>query len=264
MSSADPRADLTIEELRASNALVLRLAGSLDSLTSPSLGARLDGLNTRSKPEIVLDLAKVSYISSAGLGVIMRASTTLASAGGSLALAAPQKHVKDAFDISGLGKRVALYRSLEAALAKSIENFAPEASDCPLQRNKDAVLRFLMMIQFCAYAELPSVVHDGMRVRLTPSLDHAGQGSDLGSADEFESHLRDLHSVQDIDILVESMVAEGDLVATNNITTRRYRDGRTMSTRFMAFYRLKDHRIVEKTDVYDRLHEQQQLAASAG
>ena len=33
-----------------------------------------------------------------------------------------------------------------------------------------------------------------------------------------------------------------------------------MATRYMSFYRLSDGKIVEKTDVYDRLHEQQQLA----
>jgi predicted ester cyclase len=36
-----------------------------------------------------------------------------------------------------------------------------------------------------------------------------------------------------------------------------------MATRYLSFYRLIDGKIVEKTDVYDRLHEQQQLAAPA-
>jgi len=254
---------LHVTERRASGAFVLALSGSIDSSTAPDLSARLDRLASKRGTNVVLDLAQAAYISSAGLGAIVRAATALGSSGGSLVLAAPQKHVKDAFDVSGMSRRIPLYRSLEAALARSIENFSADESTCPLQRNKDAVLRFLMIVQFRAYAELPAVTHEGMRVRLTPSLDHAGRGSELGSTREFEAHLRDLHSVQEIDILIESMVAEGDLVATHNVTTRRYRDGRTMSTRFMAFYRLKDHRIVEKIDVYDRLHEQQQLAAAA-
>ncbi|MEY3111448.1 MAG: SnoaL-like polyketide cyclase, partial [Actinomycetota bacterium] len=99
-------------------------------------------------------------------------------------------------------------------------------------------------------AEMPVVTDPAMVTRLTPSLAHGAHGSILPSANDFEDHLQHLHSTQDIEIVIESMIAEGDEVATNNITRRHYRDGRFMTTRYLSFYRLKDGRIVEKTDVY--------------
>jgi len=190
------------------------------------------------------------------------ASNSARARAGEVALCSPQKHVREVFEISGLQKLLPLYRSREAYLARSLGNFPdlPEDADASTTaRNKRAVLRFLMILQFCTYAEMPVVADPAMVTHLTPSLAHGAHGSILPSANDFEDHLQHLHSTQDIEIVIESMIAEGDEVATNNITRRHYRDGRFMTTRYLSFYRLKDGRIVEKTDVYDRLHEQQQL-----
>jgi anti-anti-sigma factor len=252
---------------RAGGAHVLTLGGSIDGTTAPSLDDRLAPLLALETPRILIDLAGTSYISSAGLRSFVAASQSARARAGEVALCSPQKHVREVFLISGLDRLFPLYRSREAYLARSLGNFADEPADAelsPLVRNKRAVLRFLMILQFCTYAEMPVVADPAMVTRLSPSLVHGTHGNVLPSAGAFEDHLQHLHSTQDIEIVIESMIAEGDEVATNNLTRRHYRDGRFMTTRYLSFYRLRDGRIVEKTDVYDRLHEQQQLATPAG
>lgn len=259
---------LSFTSARAGGASVLALAGSVDGTTAAQLDAQLAPLLAGSEPPLILlDLAGTGYISSAGLRSFVGAFKAARAREGEVALCSPQKHVREVFEISGLQKLLPLYRSREAYLSRSLGNFPDlpdEADDSPTARNKRAVLRFLMVLQFCTYAEMPVVTDPAMVTRLSPSLAHGAHGSVLPSAGDFEDHLQHLHSTQDIDIVIESMIAEGDEVATNNITRRHYRDGRFMSTRYLSFYRLKDGRIVEKTDVYDRLHEQQQLGMVKG
>jgi anti-sigma B factor antagonist len=252
---------LAFRSARAGGASVLALDGSVDAVTSHLLDARLDPLLSGASPRVLLDFAGVGYISSAGLRSILLGAKTARARDGEFALCGLQRHVREAFEVSGFAKILPLYASREAYLSRSLDHFSSDAVDCPLQRNKNAVLRFLMILQFSNYSEMPLVTDPSMVTRLTPSLAHGEHGNQLPSAGAFEEHLQHLHSLQDIDIVIESMIAEGDQVATNNITHRHYKDGRYMATRYMSFYRLSDGKIVEKIDVYDRLHEQQQLAA---
>jgi ketosteroid isomerase-like protein len=71
--------------------------------------------------------------------------------------------------------------------------------------------------------------------------------------------MRSGHEFPDI-TPIQSMIAEGDMVAVHNISTHSYADGRSMTTPYMSFYRLHDGKIVEASHVYDRLHEQSQLS----
>jgi len=252
---------LSCKVTRAGGSAVLRLEGPIDSVTAPDLDGWLAPLTTAEGTNLLLDLSGVGYISSAGLRSVMTAHKASIARGGSVAICSVQPHVRGVFDVSGFDKVIPVYESCHVYLARKIENFEPARAENRLQRNKNAVLRFLMILQFCNYADLADVVHESMKTKLSPSLDHDDEGTSLASADDFAEHLKQLHSLLDMEIVIESMIAEGDYVATNNITRRHYRDGRTMSTRFLSFYRLKDGKIIEKTDVYDRLDEQQQLAA---
>ncbi len=262
-----PAARLQVSQARAGGATVLGLRGAVDSITAPTLEAQLDPhLTGGDAPRVLLDLSETNYISSAGLRLFVKSSQVALKRSGELAFCSPQKHVHEVLELAGLSSAFALFASREAYLARSIGGLADAVDDASLtalDRNKRAVLRFLMILQFCTYAEMPIVTDPEMVTRLAPSLTHGDAGNTLGGVAAFESHLRDLHSTQEIDIVIESMIAEGDMVATNNITRRHYRDGRFMATRYLSFYRLHNERIVEKIDVYDRLDEQQQLARNS-
>lgn len=117
-----------------------------------------------------------------------------------------------------------------------------------------------MAIQFQQFAEMSAVTFDGMTTTHTPSLNAQRGGHGFASSAEYSDYVKQLNASKDIEIVIQSMIAEGDMVAVHNISTHSYADGRSMTTPYMSFYRLQDGKIVEVSHVYDRLHEQSQLA----
>ena len=76
------------------------LAGRLDAAESPRAQSFLDSLPT---PK-VLDLARLEYVSSAGLGVLLRTQKRAMSGGGGLVLINASKHLRDIFRYSGFDR----------------------------------------------------------------------------------------------------------------------------------------------------------------
>lgn len=81
--------------------LTLALEGGLDTLSSPQLEGELD---LKGVTELVIDLSKVTYISSAGLRVFLVAYKTLAQEGGKMTLTSPQEAVRKFLAITGFSK----------------------------------------------------------------------------------------------------------------------------------------------------------------
>jgi anti-anti-sigma factor len=74
--------------------------GRLDAAQAPKAQEFLDTIPRN----CVLDLGKVDYISSAGLGVLLKTHKRLASAGGALKLVNINSHIHDIFQYSGFDK----------------------------------------------------------------------------------------------------------------------------------------------------------------
>jgi anti-sigma B factor antagonist len=82
MSKTHHRSVPHLRERPAPRATVLELRGEIDLVTAPSLSARLDALTAHSRPDLVLDMRRVSFIDCTGLGILCRArSRTLARQG---------------------------------------------------------------------------------------------------------------------------------------------------------------------------------------
>ena len=77
----------------------VRPAGKLDSNTSPILENHLAGLRRDGATTIVLDLKDLTYISSAGVRVVLVAKKTMKAAGGDVALTNLQPQIRKVFDI---------------------------------------------------------------------------------------------------------------------------------------------------------------------
>ena len=78
----------------------VRLAGRLDTVTSPELDTRLAPLlGDPAVTALVLDLAALEYISSAGIRCVVKARKALEGREGSLALVSVQPPVQKVFDI---------------------------------------------------------------------------------------------------------------------------------------------------------------------
>lgn len=66
---------------------------------------------------VVIDLASVSYVDSAGIGALVSAYSTVRSSGGSLALANVGKRVADLLQITKLYTVFSVYASVDEAVA---------------------------------------------------------------------------------------------------------------------------------------------------
>lgn len=84
----------------------LILTGELDTHTAPTLARHLDGI----EPDrtIELDLSATSFISSAGLSVILDAHRRLNDGGGSLVVSAADPNVARTIELSGLSEVLGL------------------------------------------------------------------------------------------------------------------------------------------------------------
>ena len=82
------------------------LVGELDTHTSPQLASALTDVDGGSA--VVLDVAGVSFISSAGLSVILNAQRSLTESGGSLRVEAPTAPVARMIELSGLAEAFGL------------------------------------------------------------------------------------------------------------------------------------------------------------
>jgi anti-sigma B factor antagonist len=90
--------------------------GEIDALTAPKLGRRLLGLLDEGKTGLIVDLSRVTFMDSTGIGVILHALRRLAMSGGRLVLVCPTDRILRPFQITGLVGRLQILRSREEAL----------------------------------------------------------------------------------------------------------------------------------------------------
>ena len=79
---------------------VVVIAGRLDAAQSPAAQSFLDKV----QGPVTLDCSKLEYISSAGLGVLLKTQKRLMAANGKLRLAGVNPHLRDIFQYSGFDR----------------------------------------------------------------------------------------------------------------------------------------------------------------
>lgn len=99
----------------AGNATVVRLAGELDLYNADEIRNALNEVIATSPARVVVDLTDVDFLDSTALGVLIEARSKLGA--DELALAAPQHEVRRTLQVSGLDRRLAVYDTVDAALA---------------------------------------------------------------------------------------------------------------------------------------------------
>ena len=83
----------TFTEEQGGEVLRVSLDGSLDGTTAPKLDADLSARIRSGLSLLVLDMKRLSYISSAGLRVVFKTAKALRAVGGAVALANRQPHI---------------------------------------------------------------------------------------------------------------------------------------------------------------------------
>jgi anti-anti-sigma factor len=105
---------MTVEIERLENLSVIYAAGEIDAVTCMKLEEALNGLFEGGEERIILDMEKVSYISSAGLRVILTATQELLGEG-QFVLSSLSEDVKEILEMTGFPNIIEIYNDLETA-----------------------------------------------------------------------------------------------------------------------------------------------------
>ena len=89
---------MTITKEQKGNSLTIALEGRLDTTTAPELEKELKSLD--GVAELKLDFAKLEYISSAGLRVLLAAHKTMSKQGG-MKVTNVNEIVQEVFEVTG-------------------------------------------------------------------------------------------------------------------------------------------------------------------
>jgi anti-anti-sigma factor len=95
---------------------ILELTGRIDSVTSEGIESRITGALNDRPPALVLDLTNVTFVSSAGLRVLLMAAKRCRKENVALALHSVAPQIVMVFSQSGLEGFLPVYDSRESAL----------------------------------------------------------------------------------------------------------------------------------------------------
>jgi anti-sigma B factor antagonist len=109
--------ELTLEHRTEGAATVLVVAGEVDVYTAPKLREKLVELVSDGHYNIVVDMTKVEFLDSTGLGVLVGGLKRVRSHNGSLELVCDQERILKIFRITGLTKVFPIHDTLEEALS---------------------------------------------------------------------------------------------------------------------------------------------------
>ena len=90
---------MNIEKVLNDNEIVLNISGRLDTTTAPALETEFVQLQAQCE-QLVLDFAKLEYLSSAGLRVLLKMQKSMAAKGG-MKLLHVNETVMEVFEITG-------------------------------------------------------------------------------------------------------------------------------------------------------------------
>ena len=90
---------MTINRKENNGAYIYEIEGRIDTLTAPELESDIKGVADKAE-SLLLDFAKVEYISSAGLRVLLFAHKTMAKKGG-LKVVNVGEDIMEIFDVTG-------------------------------------------------------------------------------------------------------------------------------------------------------------------
>ena len=95
---------------------VIYIRGHVDAHTAPRLEDAIGAIAGEGAHQVVLDLADLTYISSAGLGVLTGTLGSFRERGGDLKLARTPDKVYRVLDLLGFTRLLALFDSTEEAI----------------------------------------------------------------------------------------------------------------------------------------------------
>jgi anti-sigma B factor antagonist len=93
--------------------MVLELSGEVDAATSQDLGKTLKDMLDQGCHRIVIDISKMTFISSAGIRTLLYSHREADQLGGALRLVAPTDQVQRVFEITGVSELIKITNDLQ-------------------------------------------------------------------------------------------------------------------------------------------------------
>lgn len=108
--------DLELNVRREGDAAILEVAGEIDVYTAPKLREKLIELVSEGCYRIIVDLERVDFLDSTGLGVLVGGLKRVRNHDGTLELVCTQEKILKIFRITGLAKVFPIHDSVDGAL----------------------------------------------------------------------------------------------------------------------------------------------------
>ena len=109
--------DLSLTVDRLGPCVVVGISGEIDLDTAPTLREELLRVLGQGPPHLVLDIAKVGFLDSSGLGVLVGTLRRARMLGGSVRIASPSRQVREVLEITGLDAVFPVHETVEDAVA---------------------------------------------------------------------------------------------------------------------------------------------------
>ncbi len=109
--------DLEVETSQRGPSHVVSLSGEIDVYSAPKLRQALLELVDKGANHIVVDMSKVDFLDSTGLGVLVGGLKRVKANDGTLSIVAPQEKTLKIFEITGLTAVFPIHDSLDSATA---------------------------------------------------------------------------------------------------------------------------------------------------
>jgi len=109
--------DLSLSTRTEGDKTVVEVGGEIDVYTAPKLREQLVELVSAGQYHIVVDMERVDFLDSTGLGVLVGGLKRVRAHDGSLRLVCTQERILKIFRITGLTKVFPIHSSLEEAVA---------------------------------------------------------------------------------------------------------------------------------------------------
>ncbi|EMY71549.1 STAS domain-containing protein [Leptospira vanthielii] len=109
-------ANIVFKEKKHEDKFIIQVSGEIDAKTAPELKVKLELSIENGATKIILDFNELTYISSAGIGVLNSIQKYLKEKSGEIVLTSLSKEVKDTMDLMYFTKKVKVFTNLDGAL----------------------------------------------------------------------------------------------------------------------------------------------------
>ena len=109
--------DLKLGHYNKDGIEVIDVGGEIDIYTAPRLRELLIDLVSKNNYQLIVNMNKVGFLDSTGLGVLVGGLKRVRPHDGSLDLVCTQERILKIFRITGLTKVFGIYRSVDQAIA---------------------------------------------------------------------------------------------------------------------------------------------------